>query len=380
MSSTASTKPRIVCALSGGVDSSVSAALLKEQGWDVIGLFMRSGVAGAGTTGEKQGCCSVEDALDARRVADKLGVPFYALNMKEEFGRVIDQFVSSYARGLTPNPCVLCNRTLKFGHVLSFAEKVGAEKVATGHYARLETLAGGRLAVGRPRDRKKDQSYVLANLSQEQLARSVFPLADLEKPAVRERARALGLERVAAKKDSVEVCFVPGGDYRPVVRERLEPDHPALAPGDYVDREGRVLGRHDGVLGFTVGQRKGLGQSFGARTYVTAIDPGRRRVVLGTREDLEAPALVARDVEWQGRAPLAPGERTPARAQIRYNHPAAPAVLEGLASGGVLVRFDAPESAIAPGQLCAFYDPEDRFVLGAGWIERAESSRETTRP
>ncbi|MBI3722513.1 tRNA 2-thiouridine(34) synthase MnmA, partial [bacterium] len=251
------TRPRIVCALSGGVDSSVSAALLLEQGWDVIGLFMRSGVAG-GTTGEKQGCCSVEDALDARRVADLLGIPFYALNMKDEFGTVIDQFVSAYASGLTPNPCVLCNRTLKFGHVLSFAEKVGAEKVATGHYAKVGRLPSGRLALARPRDRRKDQTYVLAVLSQEQLARSVFPLGDLEKPEVRARARAIGLERVAEKKDSVEVCFVPGGDYRSLVRERLESAHPARRSGDYVDRDGNVLGRHDGILGFTIGQRKGL--------------------------------------------------------------------------------------------------------------------------
>jgi len=367
----AASKPRIVCALSGGVDSSVSAALLQEQGWEVIGLFMRSGVAGAGTTGEKQGCCSVEDALDARRVADKLGIAFYALNMADEFGRVISQFVESYAQGRTPNPCVLCNRTLKFGHVLAFAEKVGAEKVATGHYARLARLENGRLAIERPRDAKKDQSYVLATLSQEQLARSVFPLADLEKPAVRERARALGLERVAAKKDSVEVCFVPGGDYRPVVRERLAPDDPALAPGDYVDRAGNVLGQHDGILGFTIGQRKGLGQGFGARTYVTAIEPASRRVVLGTRADLEAPGLLATGVEWQGSAPLAPGEQLRGRAQIRYNHPSVPATLVASSdTASVVVRFDTPEVAVAPGQLCAFYDAEDRRVLGAGWIAR----------
>src|SRR5437660_5247604 len=223
-------KKRIVCALSGGVDSSVSAALLVEEGWEVIGLFMRSGVSGH-STGEKQGCCSVEDALDARRVADKLGIPFYALNMKEEFGRIIDDFVASYARGRTPNPCVLCNRSLKFGHVLAFADKIGAAKVATGHYAKI-TEREGRFALERPRDRKKDQTYVLAILSQAQIARSVFPLASLEKPEVRERARALGLERVAAKKDSVEICFVPGGDYRPVVRERLPVAHAAVQPGD----------------------------------------------------------------------------------------------------------------------------------------------------
>jgi tRNA-specific 2-thiouridylase len=337
---------------------------------------MRSGVAGAGTTGEKQGCCSVEDALDARRVADKLGIAFYALNMEAEFGRVIDQFVSSYARGLTPNPCVLCNRTLKFGHVLSFAKKVGAEKVATGHYART-VERDGRVAVARPRDRKKDQSYVLANLSQEQVRSCVFPLADLEKPEVRERARGLGLERVAAKKDSVEVCFVPGGDYRPVVRERLAPDDPALSKGDYVDREGNVLGEHDGILGFTIGQRRGLGQGFGARTYVTAIEPASRRVVLGTRADLEAPGLLATNVEWQGSAPLAPGETLRVAAQIRYNHPAVPARVVGCADG-VRVIFDTPEVAVAPGQLCALYDEADAHVLGAGWIERKLEPSEVT--
>ena len=358
---------RVVCALSGGVDSSVAAALLLEQGWDVIGLFMRSGVSGH-ATGEKQGCCSVEDALDARRVADKLGIPFYALNMKDEFGRVIDAFVEGYARGRTPNPCVLCNRWLKFGHVLSFADKVGAAKVATGHYARLDE-EGGRLVLRRPADRKKDQTYVLALLTQAQLARSVFPLAALEKPEVRERARALGLERVAAKKDSVEICFVPGNDYRPVVRERLSAEHPAGRAGDFVDTSGNVLGRHEGVLGFTIGQRKGLGQGFGKRAYVAALDPASGRVVLGDRADLEARALLAREVEWQI-APLAPGETLGVRAQIRYNHAAVPATVTGL-EDGVRVDFDEPEVAVAPGQLCALYDEADDRVLGAGWIERA---------
>jgi tRNA-specific 2-thiouridylase len=361
--------------MSGGVDSSVSAALLKEQGFDVIGLFMRSGVSGD-TTGEKQGCCSVEDALDARRVADLLEIPFYALNMHEEFGKVIDSFVASYARGETPNPCVLCNRELKFGHVLAFAEKVGADKVATGHYARVERAASGRFALARPRDRKKDQTYVLAVLTQEQLARSVFPLGDLEKPEVRDRARAIGLERVAAKKDSVDICFVPGGDYRPLVRERLPEGSKALAPGDFVDATGRVLGRHDGVLGFTIGQRRGLGASFGAeragqRTYVTGIDAGSGRVVLGDKKDLAAAGLVARDAEWQAIAPLAPGERVRARAQIRYNHGAVPATVEGEAGGKVRVVFDAPERAVAPGQLCVCYDETDTRVLGSAWIERA---------
>ncbi len=361
-------KPRIVCALSGGVDSSVSAALLVEQGWDVVGLFMRSGVSGH-ATGEKQGCCSVEDALDARRVADKLGIPFYALNMKDEFGRIIDDFVASYARGRTPNPCVLCNRTLKFGHVLAFADKIGAAKVATGHYARLDER-DGRFELRRPRDRKKDQTYVLAILSQAQLARSVFPLAALEKPEVRERARALGLERVAAKKDSVEICFVPGGDYRPLVRDRLPEDHAAVRAGEFVDADGRVIGRHEGAIGFTIGQRKGLGQGFGKRAYVTAVDPVNGRVVLGEKADLEAPALLARGVEWQCGDVLRDGERRRVRAQIRYNHGAVPATAVGTADG-VRVEFDAPEVAVAPGQLCAFYDEADERVLGAAWIEQA---------
>lgn len=361
-------RQRIVCALSGGVDSSVSAALLKEQGWDVIGLFMRSGVSG-NSTGEKQGCCSVEDALDARRVADKLEIPFYALNMKDEFGEIIDDFVASYARGRTPNPCVLCNRKLKFGHVLAFADRIGADKVATGHYARVSER-DGRFELARPRDVKKDQTYVLAILTQSQLARSVFPLGDLEKPEVRDRARAIGLERVAAKKDSVEICFVPGGDYRPLVRERLPADHAAIRQGDFVDTAGRVIGRHEGAIGFTIGQRRGLGQGFGKRAYVTAVDPSSGRVVLGEKSDLEARGLFALGVTWQSIAPLAPGQRLRARAQIRYNHGAVPATLVGGADG-VTVEFDEPEVAVAPGQLCAFYDEADERVLGAAWIERA---------
>ncbi|HZV01076.1 MAG TPA: tRNA 2-thiouridine(34) synthase MnmA [Planctomycetota bacterium] len=355
---------RIVCALSGGVDSSVSAALLKEQGWDVVGLFMRSGISGH-ATGEKQGCCSVEDALDARRVADKLGIPFYALDMKEEFSRIVERFVESYASGETPNPCVLCNRWLKFGHVLAFADKIGAEKVATGHYARLDH--DGRPVLRRPRDRKKDQTYVLAVLSPEQLARSVFPLADLEKPEVREKARALGLDRVAKKKDSVEICFVQD-DYRPFVRERLPLHHAAVQPGNFVDTGGAKIGRHEGTLGFTIGQRKGLGQGFGERRYVTAVDPATATVVLGEKKDLEARALRARDFQWQAEPPR--GSRR-VMAQIRYNHAAVAATATVEEDGKVHVVFDVPEIAVAPGQLCALYDEEDDRVLGAGWIERA---------
>lgn len=358
---------RLVCAMSGGVDSSVAAALLKKQGYEVVGLFMRSGVSGAETTGEKQGCCSIEDSMDARRVADALDIPFYALNMKDEFKAVIDYFIDAYAAGETPNPCVQCNRLLKFGHLLDFAKKVGAKGVATGHYARvLDT--GERLALERPLDADKDQTYVLFVLSQHQLAHTLFPLGGLKKPEVRQLAKEFGFDRVAGKRDSVEICFV-SDNYRNFLEDKIaEPK-----PGQFVDRQGRVMGQHDGIHRFTIGQRRGLGQSFGKPVYVVAIEPQTGHVVLGDDHELFQTKLTAHSAQWLAIPPLKAGEELRGYAQIRYNHEAQPAVLIGISEQRLAVRFDEPERAVTPGQAVVFYDQDNQRVLAGAWIERAST-------
>ncbi|MBX3468698.1 MAG: tRNA 2-thiouridine(34) synthase MnmA [Planctomycetes bacterium] len=361
-------RERVVACLSGGVDSSVAAALLVEAGHDVVGVFLRSGASGQ-AAGERQGCCSVEDALDARRVADALGIPFYALNMEREFGRLIDRFAADYAAGRTPNPCVLCNRWLKFGHVLAFADQVGAATVASGHYARVSDQ-GGRVVVRRARDRRKDQSYVLAVLEQAQLARVRFPLGERTKEEVRAMARARGLLRVADKPDSQELCFVPG-DYREVLRERLPADAPALEAGEVRDTAGRPRGRHAGTAGYTVGQRRGLGiGGAGAPLYVVRTDPARRLVVVGGAADLEAGGLTADEVTWVGRR-LAPGERARGRAQLRAHGAAHPATVVCTGPDAFEATFDLPARAVVPGQAAVVYDEADDAVLFAGWIRAA---------
>ena len=381
MDSPTSQRERVVACLSGGVDSSLAAALLVEAGCEVLGVFMRSGASGQ-ATGEKQGCCSVEDALDARRVADQLGIPFYALNMEAEFGRLIDRFAGDYAAGRTPNPCVLCNRWLKFGHVLAFARQVGATRVASGHYAR-RLEQGGRLTLGRGRDRDKDQSYVLAVLEQEQLARVSFPLGELTKAEVRAEARARGLLRVADKAESQEICFVPG-DYRELLRARLPAATAALEPGEIQDAAGKVLGRHAGTAGYTVGQRQGLGIAARHPLYVTRLEPARRLVVVGAADELAEPWLEAEDATWLGAAPpasldLGPGHSPPAatfpgRAQLRAHGESHPGRVEVTGPRAFRFRFDAPARAVVPGQVAVIYDPSDTHVLCSGWIAGTRTS------
>lgn len=355
---------RVVACLSGGVDSSVAASLLVEAGHDVIGVFMRSGVS-THAQGEQQGCCSVEDALDARRVADQLGIPFYALNMEQAFGKLIDRFVADYAKGWTPNPCVLCNRWLKVGHVLQFARKLGAQKVATGHYARL-VPRGERLTLARPVDAAKDQSYVLAVLEQSQLRDLLLPLGELTKPRVRELARERGLDRVAGKRDSQEICFVPG-DYRQLLREKLPADAPALQPGEIQDLDGQVLGRHEGAATFTIGQRKGIGIPAKHPLYVQRTDPGKRLVVVGPSERLGRRQLEAADVTWLGALPPV-GERLRARAQVRAHGRAHPGWVERTAEQAFRFVFDDDVQAVVPGQAVVVYDEPDAQVLMSGWI------------
>lgn len=352
---------RVVLAMSGGVDSSVAAYLLKQQGYDVIGLFMRTGVHAPEDDGpaHKKGCCSVLDAGDARRVADQLDIPFYALDFEQDFGRIMDYFADEYLAGRTPNPCVVCNTWLKFGKLWSYGKQLDADFIATGHYAQVVT-SDGEPALCRGADPEKDQSYVLFGLRRSLLPHLLFPIGGYRKEEVRAMARAAGLA-VSDKPDSVEICFVPDGNHARVVRER----RPGQSkPGAFVDREGRVLGEHDGIERYTVGQRKGLGIAAGERRYVLEIVPSEGTVVLGRREELRASGLRASRVNWLIEPPTGPRHCT---AKVRYRHAGAPATVKAEGDGAATVLFDEPEAAVAPGQAVVFYDG-DR-VLGGGWID-----------
>ena len=353
---------RVVLAMSGGVDSCVSAWLLKEQGHEVIGLFMRTGAHVADDTRRhhKKGCCSAVDAGDARRVADRLDIPFYALDFERDFDRIIDYFADEYLAGRTPNPCVVCNSWLKFGQLWTYARQLEADHIATGHYARV-VRHGSEVELHRAIDPDKDQSYVLYGIRREVLPHLLFPIGGVRKDEVRALARRAGLP-VADKPDSVEICFVPDDDHASLVRRR-RPEQATVGP--FVDTAGKVLGEHDGIERFTIGQRKGLGVALGARRYVLRIVPGDNAVVLGDREELEAPGLIASRVNWLLSPPSDP---LSCLAKIRYRHTPAPATVTPLSDGGARVEFASPQSAVTPGQAVVFYDGER--VLGGGWIDR----------
>jgi tRNA-uridine 2-sulfurtransferase len=355
---------RVVLAMSGGVDSSVAALLLKQQGYEVIGLFMRTGVHAADDDqpAHKKGCCSAADAGDARRVADLLDIPFYALDFEREFDRIIDYFADEYLAGRTPNPCVVCNNWLKFGKLWAYGKQLQADFVATGHYARI-IERDGRPELHRAADPAKDQSYVLFGLPRDLLRHLLFPIGGYPKEEVRSLARAAGLG-VAEKPDSVEICFVPGGDHAAFIRNR----RPAVATaGNIVDTAGNVLATHDGFERYTVGQRKGLGFAAGERRYVLEIVPNRNEVVIGEREELLACGLMASRVNWLIDAPA--GAMLECVAKIRYRNAGSAASVTPLADGGARVIFDLPQSAVTPGQAVVFY--YDERVLGGGWIEEA---------
>ena len=363
---------RIVLAMSGGVDSSVAAHLLVEQGHEVIGVFMRHGDKSpascdgdAGRLDHKQGCCTASDAEDARRVADKLAIPFYALNLQAEFVQIIDYFVSEYTAGRTPNPCVQCNNWIKFGKLFDYADSVGAEFVATGHYARLEPQADGSTALLRGIDAAKDQSYVLFGIRPELLPRMMLPVGTFEKPAIRRIAAELGL-RVAEKKDSQEICFVTRGRYDEFVRHRSDTN----TAGELVSTDGNVIGEHGGIEGFTVGQRKGLGVALGERKFVVRIEPESHRVVIGDRNELNRRALTARDCNWLRILDDGIAKPRSCFAQIRYNADAQPATMTILPERRLHIEFDDPQFAVTPGQAVVCYDGEaNERVLGGGWIE-----------
>jgi tRNA-specific 2-thiouridylase len=363
---------RVLIAMSGGVDSSVAAALLKEQGYDVVGVTMRLYDEGHGTRSESperdsvmslggRGCCGSSGARDAARVAAKLGFPHYTLDFRQEFeASVIEDFCSEYGRARTPNPCLRCNEVLKFTELLGRAAQLGAELIATGHYARISQGESGMWQLRRGVDAGKDQSYFLYAMTQDQLSRVLMPVGGYTKTEVREMARKLDLP-VAEKPESQDICFVPDNDYEAFLRRR----RPELfRPGPVLDLSGSELGRHEGIAGFTVGQRKGLGLAFGERRYVIRLDPEKNAVVLGTEAEARGRVVEAGDARWvSGRVPVEPFR---ALASVRYQSKGGDALVEPLGDGRVRVTYDEPQWAPTPGQAVVFWQGD--VVLGGATI------------
>ena len=363
----------IAVAMSGGVDSSTVAAMLCQQGHHVVGLTLQlwnqrrlAGHNGMPETVTGR-CWSIDDVYDARRVAETLGIPYYVVNQEERFERdVVRPFVSEYLAGRTPIPCSLCNNHLKFDQLLITARQIGAELLATGHYARNEfDERSGRWLLKRPADRSKDQTYFLFGLTQEQLSRTRFPLGEMHKPDVREEAKRAGL-RLFEKPDSQEICFIPGGDYKQFLDAYLDEQGEELpdTSGELVTTTGEIVGTHNGIHNFTVGQRKGLGMATGSPLYVIEIRGDKREVVVGSGEELLSRSFRANRLNWIAMDDL----REPIRAQakIRHRHEPAPAVVEPGRDGEAIVSFDEPQRAVTPGQAAVFYDGD--VVIGGGWI------------
>ncbi|MGA8313086.1 MAG: tRNA 2-thiouridine(34) synthase MnmA [Terriglobales bacterium] len=368
------TTPRtIAVAMSGGVDSSTVAAMLRAEGHQVVGLTMqlwnqRRLASHEGMPESVQGrCCSLDDVYDARRVAETIGIPYYVVNHEQRFERdVVRPFVEQYLSGRTPIPCSLCNNHLKFDQLLIVAQQIGADALATGHYARVELDAQlGRWLLKRPADRSKDQTYFLFGLTQGQLSRTIFPLGGMTKPEVRERARQHGLA-LAEKPDSQEICFVPGGDYKKFLDAYLSEQGEALpdTAGELVTTGGQVVGEHHGIHNFTVGQRKGLGLATGSPLYVIQIKGDTRQVVVGQQEELYTRTLRTRRINLISVEDLTEPMRV--TAKIRHRHEGAPALIEKSGEEEILVSFDEPQRAVTPGQAAVFYDGD--VVVGGGWI------------
>jgi tRNA-uridine 2-sulfurtransferase len=367
-------KERIAIAMSGGVDSSTAALILKEAGFDLVGFSMQLWDQrrnhSEGDVLKSGRCCSIDDLYDARTVAARLQIPYYVVDFQKEFEQiVVRQFVESYRNGLTPSPCVLCNSHMKFDRLVRMAEDIGASRVATGHYARvLYDEKRGRYLLMRAMDKNKDQSYFLFELSQSQLAKAIFPLGDLDKEQVRRIARDHNLP-VAEKQESQEICFVPDEDYAAFIERQLReiggsgaPHH--FSPGKIVDTEGRELGTHPGIHHYTIGQRRGLGIAHTSPLYVLELRPESNTVVVGERTLLGKSLCYVAKPNWISIPDLT--EQIHVHAMIRSRHRAAPATISPMQDGRVEVRFDSPQLAISPGQACVFY--QDEMVVGGGWI------------
>jgi len=347
---------RIMVGMSGGVDSTVAAAMLKEQGYEVAGVFMQSGFESPNIT-HKQRCCSEDDAEDARKSAELIGVPFYIIDMRNGFERVIENFIDEYNVGRTPNPCILCNRELKFGEVMDFAIQNGYEAVATGHYCQVDSDAD-RYWLKRGSDLKKEQSYSLWMLRQHQLARAVFPLGKMSKKQVREFAKSRNLP-VFSKRESQEICFVLDNNYRNFL---LEHSPATIKPGKFLDIEGNILGTHKGHQFYTIGQRRGLGITFPHRSYVVEIRGDENVVVVGKHADLFKRGFIGTQVNWQAIKPKI-GEKFRALMQVRYNHNPPPAEIEVTSEDTVKITFDVKDEAITPGQSGVCYDLNNEKLL-----------------
>ncbi|MTI18972.1 tRNA 2-thiouridine(34) synthase MnmA [Rhodobacteraceae bacterium RKSG542] len=368
---------RVVVAMSGGVDSSVVAGLMKREGYDVVGVTLQLYDHGEAIQ-RKGACCAGQDIHDARRVAERLGIPHYVLDYESRFReQVIERFADSYINGETPIPCVTCNQTVKFKDLLETAKDLGADVLATGHYVR-DKLVGNRRAMFRPVDLDRDQSYFLFATTPEQMDFIRFPLGGMTKPEVRDLAREFGLE-IADKHDSQDICFVPQGRYTDVIT-KLRPH--AADPGDIVHVDGRILGKHEGIIHYTIGQRRGLGVSTGEPLYVVQLDADGRRVIVGPQEALATHQLQLREVNWIGQGNLEdiPEEGLEVFAKVRSTRPPTPGRIK-FVDGEVTMELHAGEMGVAPGQACVFFDDDsqDARVLGGGWIHRAirEESTET---
>jgi tRNA-specific 2-thiouridylase len=354
---------KVVVGMSGGVDSSVAAYLLKEQGYDVIGVTMQIWQEeDVCTVEENGGCCGLSAVEDARRVAAALGIPYYVMNFREEFQKnVIDYFADSYVNGQTPNPCIACNRYVKWEALLKRSISIGADFIATGHYARVEQLSNGRYALRRSATAAKDQTYALYNLTQEQLKRTLMPVGEYTKEEVRVIAEKIGL-LVADKPDSQDICFVQDGNYAAFIEEHTGKK---ASEGNFVTSDGTVIGRHKGIIHYTVGQRKGLNLAMGHPVFVTGIRPETNEVVIGEGNDVFSDHLICRDVNWMAIDGLH-GEEKEVLAKIRYSHKGSPCIIRELPDGTVECQFKEPQRAITPGQAVVFY--EDECVVGGGTI------------
>ena len=366
-----STKGRVLVAMSGGVDSSVAAVLLRESGYEVVGITMKTWdyASSGGHSGKVVGCCTLESMNDARAVAIKYDFKHFIVDIREEFGAwVIDRFTDEYMAGRTPNPCVLCNTHIKWAALMRRADALGCAFISTGHYARLRYDADlDRHVLMKALDTNKDQSYALWGVSQEHFARTMFPLGDMTKPEIRRLASDFGLERVANKPDSYEICFVPDNDYRRFLRDRVPDMERVAGAGPFVLGDGSVVGRHEGIPFYTIGQRHGLGLALGYPAYVNHIDPETNTVTVGRREELLRQSLTADQVNYIKYPSLA--DERPATGKIRYNDPGAPCLVWQEDESSLKVSFSEPRHAITPGQAVVLYEGED--VLGGAWITTA---------